>query len=511
MSNSILVPAAQYLRMSTEHQQYSMANQAAAVEQYAEAHGFQIIQTYSDEGRSGLVLRHRTGLQKLLADVVAGNPGYKAILVYDVSRWGRFQDSDEAAHYEYLCKAAGIPVHYCAECFSNDSGMVGLMMKALKRTMAGEFSRELSQKTLLGQKRLSSLGYRMGAYPGYGFRRMLYSDSGQGKQLLRDYEHKNIATDRVKLVPGPDEEVAIVRDIFRMYVDANKSPRSIAQELNRRGIQLPGTHSWSEARVYKMLQNPKYAGSLVYGRTSQRLAAPKRQVPREEWVVVAGAYQPLIAQDLFSATQEAIKNRIVHRSEQQLLEELRRLWREKGRLTGRMINACPYTAAASTYYLRFGTLQHAYQLIGYRSRRDCSLMAQHRAANWKLRQNLLEQIVTLFPDDICLVPGKRRGYRARLKVQGRNLCVLIARSTHLRHGEQRWTFTPLPKEARYLSLLVRLNSSNDGIFDLHLFRSIQGYAMCFLKEKDPRLRQGTRLRSLKQLLIAVERLRCNDC
>ena len=38
-----------------------------------------------------------------------------AILVYYVSRWGSFQDTDESAHYEFACKSAGVPVHYCAE------------------------------------------------------------------------------------------------------------------------------------------------------------------------------------------------------------------------------------------------------------------------------------------------------------------------------------------------------------------------------------------------------------
>jgi len=46
---------------------------------------------------------------------VSGHAAYKAILVYDVSRWGPFQDNDEAAHYEFLCKSTGVPVHYCAE------------------------------------------------------------------------------------------------------------------------------------------------------------------------------------------------------------------------------------------------------------------------------------------------------------------------------------------------------------------------------------------------------------
>ena len=114
-----LIPAAQYLRMSTEHQQYSLQNQSTATQKYAEARGFQIVRTYSDAAKSGLVLRHRPGLQQLLRDVVE-TPPYRVILVYDVSRWGRFQDTDEAAHYEFLCKSAGVPVHYCAETFAND-------------------------------------------------------------------------------------------------------------------------------------------------------------------------------------------------------------------------------------------------------------------------------------------------------------------------------------------------------------------------------------------------------
>src|SRR4029453_19126677 len=114
------IPAAQYLRMSTEHQQYSLANQAAAIATYAQEHGFSIIRTYEDAGRSGLSIANRRGLSTLLSDVITGAQRFKAVLVYDVSRWGRFQDFDEAAHYEFLCKKAGIPVHYRSEQFAND-------------------------------------------------------------------------------------------------------------------------------------------------------------------------------------------------------------------------------------------------------------------------------------------------------------------------------------------------------------------------------------------------------
>jgi DNA invertase Pin-like site-specific DNA recombinase len=104
------VCAAQYLRMSTEHQQYSLENQSDAIRQYAADHGFTVVKTYADAGKSGLRLRNRSGLNQLLQDVVGGTREYGAILVYDVSRWGRFQDADEAAHYEFQCKRQHISV-----------------------------------------------------------------------------------------------------------------------------------------------------------------------------------------------------------------------------------------------------------------------------------------------------------------------------------------------------------------------------------------------------------------
>jgi hypothetical protein len=82
------VPAAQYVRMSTEHQRYSTENQSDAILQYAVRYGFDIVRTYADNGKSGLRLDGRDALKQLLIDVQGGSPGFKAVLVYDVSRWG---------------------------------------------------------------------------------------------------------------------------------------------------------------------------------------------------------------------------------------------------------------------------------------------------------------------------------------------------------------------------------------------------------------------------------------
>ena len=190
------------VRMSTEHQQYSTENQSDAIRRYAEAHGMDIVRTYSDAGKSGLSLAGREGLRELLSDVESGLAGFGAILVYDISRWGRFQDADESAYYEYICKRANIRVHYCAEQFENDGSLPSSLLKTIKRTMAGEYSRDLSVKVLPASARLIELGFRQGEPAGYGLRRLLIDRDGNSKELLSRGNHKSIQTDRVILVPA---------------------------------------------------------------------------------------------------------------------------------------------------------------------------------------------------------------------------------------------------------------------------------------------------------------------
>jgi len=163
--------AAESVRMSTEHQQYSPENQLDIIRQYAADHNMEIVQVYSDHGRSGLNIAGRDGLNRLMADVENKRVDFTSLLVYDLSRWGRFQDVDESAYYEYVLKRAGIRVHYCAEQFENDGSMSSSVLKTLKRSMAAEYSRELSVKVFSGQCRLIELGFRQGGPAGYGLRR----------------------------------------------------------------------------------------------------------------------------------------------------------------------------------------------------------------------------------------------------------------------------------------------------------------------------------------------------
>jgi DNA invertase Pin-like site-specific DNA recombinase len=365
MTVTLPIPAAQYLRMSTEHQQYSTENQEQCNEQYAHLHGFTITRTYRDSAKSGLWLKGRPGLRELLRDVTEGNTDYKTILVYDVSRWGRFQDTDEAAHYEFVCKSAGIPVHYCAEMFANDGSLPSSIMKALKRAMAGEYSRELGVKVSAGQKRLAELGFWQGGPAGYGLCRVLVSPDGKVKQQLAKGERKSIATDRVILVPGLAHEVEQVQDIFRLFTLKKLGAKAIARDLNRRGIPSPKNRQWTHSVVTTILSHPKYIGCNVFNQTTKRLGGPWVARPRPEWVIIPGAFKGIVDPNTFALAQKMLSNLTARKTDEQVLRELRSLLDSKGKLSPKIIDNAPGMACTRTLWRRFGSLRKAYELIGY--------------------------------------------------------------------------------------------------------------------------------------------------
>ena len=366
--------AAAYVRMSTEHQQYSTDNQMDTISDYAAKRGMQIVKTYSDEGKSGLSIQGRDSLSMMISDVTGGHADFRCILVYDVSRWGRFQDADESAHYEYICRRAGISVHYCAEQFENDGSLGSSIIKTMKRSMAGEYSRELSAKVFQGACRLIRLGYKQGGTAGYGIRRMLIDQNGARKAVLKLREQKSIQTDRVILVPGPLEEVQIVQWIYHAFVEEGTSEAEIANILNSRGIRTDFEREWTRGTVREVLTNEKYIGSNVYHRTSCKLKGQHIKNPEERWLRVERAFEGIVDHELFVKARQKILARSHRLSNDELLEKLRLLLQQHGRISGILIDETEGGPSSAAYRKRFGSLVRAYQLIGYDPEVDFSFL-----------------------------------------------------------------------------------------------------------------------------------------
>jgi DNA invertase Pin-like site-specific DNA recombinase len=397
MSN---VPAAQYLRVSTERQEYSLDFQSARIANYAQEKGFDVCQTYCDEARSGLEIGRRRGLSQLLQDVLGAEQSYKAVLVYDVSRWGRFQDPDEAAHYEFLCKTAGVQIHYCAEHFSNDGSLSGLILKTLKRVMAAEYSRELSEKVFAGESRVARDGFRAGGHPGYGFRRMLISANRTQKGELVSGERKNLANERVKLILGPATEIHWVREIYRMFILENRDMQGIADELNRLRVPFLDGRRWTRMGVRGILTNQKYKGTCLYNRMNSRLNSRAKANPETEWIVVPDAFEAIIDPATFETAQQVLRNKPFNLSDEQVVEGLRSILRAKGKLSTKLFLGAPNTLSKEGYRRRFGSLGRAYDLAGYDSPRKSTFV--HRADIRKVRRELMDTLVSLFPGEVSI-------------------------------------------------------------------------------------------------------------
>jgi len=359
--------AVAYVRMSTERQIYSTENQMDAIAAYAARENVAIVRTYKD-GKSGLSLNRRPALKSLLGDVMLGKADFDCILVYDVSRWGRFQNSDESAHYEFICKEAGVRVEYCAEEFSNDGSLLSNVMKSMKRAMAAEYSRELSTKVFAAQRRLVAKGFRQGGPAGYGLRRLLLDQNGQPKGMLQPGQRKHLQSDRVILQPGPESELAVVREIFRQFVFEQQSESLIARELNREGILNRRGYPWTHQSVRYVLNNENYMGVNVYNRKTCRLGSKLRSNSPNLWVRAPCAFEPIVDPEIFDRAQRHRKQRRIKLSNREMLARLESLFREKGRLSATLINEADYLPDNSSYALRFGNLRNAYKLINYRPR-----------------------------------------------------------------------------------------------------------------------------------------------
>ena len=458
--------AAQYVRMSTEHQQYSPENQLEVIREYAASHQMEIVREYSDHGRSGLNIAGREGLNTLMADVEGKRADFSALLVYDVSRWGRFQDVDESAYYEYVLKRAGIRVHYCAEQFENDGSMSSSVLKTLKRSMAAEYSRELSVKVFSGQCRLIELGFRQGGPAGYGLRRQLIDRDRNPKGLLGRGERKSLQTDRVILVPGPELEIETVRQIYELFVAQNKTEREIMAELNGRGILGEDGRPWTPATVHQVLTNPKYIGANIYNRRSFKLKHRRVNNPTQMWIWRDGAFESIISASLFEQARAIIESRHNHLSDQDLLEKLRELLRARGRLSGILIDETEDMPSSSCYSSRFGSLTRAYSLIGWTPDRDFAYVEINRLLRRRhadIIASILDQLLTLGATvsvnqqtDLLTINSE---YTASL---------ILSRCRETRAGNCRWQLRFDESLRPDIIIAARLQPGNEEILDYYL-------------------------------------------
>lgn len=355
---------AAYVRMSTDHQKYSIANQMASIGRFCTANAMELVRIYTDAGRSGLTAARRPGLSALLADANGGQLPFSAVVVLDVSRFGRFQNVEEGAYLEHLLKRAGAPVLYCAEAFDNDGSPGSAIVKAVKRAMAAEYSRELSAKTAAGARRVAGDGWRACGAAGLGYRRVIVADDGRPLYQAERGEMKCLQGARTTLILGPDEEVAAIRRMFELYVSGRLSIRQVCRTLKIEGHPAPSPKGWSESVVGDLLQNEKYCGVSIYGKKVGGLSGRRRNADPADWVVVDHAVPAIVLKATFQAAQRLRQRNLHHHTPDQVVKALRRLFRQKQTVTRGLIDAAASLPSSTHVCKMFGSLQRAYEAAG---------------------------------------------------------------------------------------------------------------------------------------------------
>jgi len=503
MSIAATIPAALYVRVSRSVIECPEAIQKQIIARYATENNFAIVKRYEDINKSGLSLRTRNGFKQMLADIFTETIEYKAILVFDTSRWGRFQNTDEAAYYEFFCKSLGVSVHYCGEPLLNDGSPQAQVLKTLKRIKAAEYSRRLSTRCFRGQRRLAEMGYRVSSEAGYGLCRAMVNEDGKIQCILKPGQRKFLQSCRTILVPGSEDEVAVIREIFRLYLRHNYMTE-IADILNARGVRRRSGKQWSATGVYVILTNPAYAGINVWNRRSMKLAIKEVRNPRDKWVFRKDAFPAIISIRQFQKVQAQLVDRVQNRSDEQLLEQLKRFVRKHGDISsasfgGKHINVLPCNR---TYSKRFGSLRRIYQLIGYQPPSGCFKKVDNRLRNTSFHDWVVRELIKIFGRSIEVCQEPHNGMKLTLDGTS-TIAVRICCKTGDRMGRIRWRAYWGNPRSRDFDLLCLLDETNSNIYRYYLIRPPCPKHKTFFDLRHTLVKSGTRILRLAQLKDVV--------
>jgi DNA invertase Pin-like site-specific DNA recombinase len=376
--------------MSTEHQKYSTFNQLAAIRQYAADHSLTLGPIYADEGISGLEIRNRPGLKGLISDVLRGETDFSVVLVYDITRWGRFQDIDDSAFYEVLCRRNGVDIVYCAETFQNDRSPLTAILKAIRRAEAADFSRDLSTKVFNGQCNLARRGYSQGGPAPYGLANLVVRDDG--KPLRRVARRKKrLDGYHVELTPGPKTEVQTLREIFRRYVRLGETTGQIAAYLNSRSIPTRFGRQWRSYYIGNMFLEEKYIGTAVYNRVCTKLQGRARLNHAAEWISKPNAFPAVIRPSIFEKARKRRLEEMRYKTDEEILEKLRRYTSKHGRVTHAAMQKSGNGNLSYQCVRRFGSLLKACDLIEHRWTSQ-SAYWQARMRKRVIREDVVDKI-----------------------------------------------------------------------------------------------------------------------
>ncbi len=362
-SNFVAKAVAYYRHSREDGQQNSIPIQREQVRQWAEEHGVEIIHEFADPGRSGLTAEDRPAFTDMMENWVKGEQSFQYVLCLDVSRWGRFQDIDLSAQYSAICKRHGKQVIYTTIGMPRNNDPLYPVYVQFERFRAAQYVAELSGKVDLGCRKVAGDGLSAGGSAPYGLDRVLLDEQRTPIQTLEPGQRKHISNQRVTLAPGEGSHANVVVRIFEEFTEKRLDPAQIAIGLNQDGIPSPGGCQWNAQKIRRLLKNEKYAGTMVYGRTTQKLKTPRRMKPQDEWVRKPGAFDGLVSRELYANALEMLAEASRIYDSEAMLQRMEDIFHSNGFLRPSLFREAGDTPSSSCYSSRFGSVDAAFQRL----------------------------------------------------------------------------------------------------------------------------------------------------
>ena len=275
---------AAYCRVSTgkEDQLNSLEVQKQYFQDYAERNHHRLVHLYADEGISGTKISKREQFKQMLDDAERGC--FDLVVVKDISRFAR--NTVDLLESVRKLKRLGIEVQFLTANMTSmgDSEFVLTMMGAL----AQEESANTSKRVKFGKK----VNAEKGRVPNlvYGY------DKINGEYFTMDINQ---------------EEAAVIRQIFRWYIDEGYGGSKIASMLNQQGFRTKRGCNWTQNSVCGILNNELYTGKVINGKqeVTDFLSGKRTDRDQGDWLVVDRPELRIISQEDYDRAQQILHQR----------------------------------------------------------------------------------------------------------------------------------------------------------------------------------------------------------
>lgn len=277
--------AVAYCRVSTDKadQLNSFQTQKDFFNEYAKKNDINLVYIYADEGISGTKVKNRTAFNKMMADSEKGL--FELVLVKDISRLAR--NTVDLLQSIRKLKSLNIETKF----ITTNMSVLGEseFMLTIFGALAQEESANMSKRVKFGKK--------------------ITAEKGRVPNLC--YGYNKIIGENYTLEVN-EEQAAVVREIFDLYVNKGYGQLAVSNILNEKGYKSPRGRNWTQCSVKRILHNKIYAGFVINNKTevSDFLTGKRTKNQSSEWIEIENPTIRIIDFETWQKAQAILKQQV---------------------------------------------------------------------------------------------------------------------------------------------------------------------------------------------------------